>query len=84
MKKSILTLVSGVFLTANVFSVKPVFATESGGGYVQEYCAISQKKKCKQPGTGCDGKMICFWQDLKEVAVIAGSIAAGAAALSSL
>jgi hypothetical protein len=81
-KKSILTLVSSVVLTASVFSVQPAFS--SSGGYQKEYCAVSQKEKCKQSGTTCDGKKICFWQDVKEVAVMAGAIAAGAVALSSL
>lgn len=82
MKKSILTLVSAVVLTASVFSIQPAFS--SAGNFEKEYCAVSQKEKCKQSGKSCDGKKICFWQDLKEEAVIAGSVAAGALAASQL
>lgn len=73
MKKSILTLVSGVFLTASVFSIQPAFS--SSGSYEKEFCAVSQAEKCKQSGKTCPGKKVCFWKDLGEIAGTAGKVA---------
>ena len=73
MKKSILTLVSGVVLTASVFSVQPAFS--SSGTYEKEFCAVSQAEKCKQSGKTCPGKKVCFWKDLGEIAGTAGKVA---------
>ncbi|SMP30206.1 hypothetical protein SAMN06265367_106289 [Algoriphagus winogradskyi] len=75
---------SGLILSASLFAVQPVFAVEQTGEFEKEYCAISSGLKCKQTGTSCDGKQVCFWKDLKDVAIVVGSIVGTVAAIDKL
>ncbi|WP_075351599.1 hypothetical protein [Algoriphagus marinus] len=84
MKKRISILMSSLVLVVSLFSIQPAFATDTTPEFTKEYCAVSQAEKCKQTGTGCPGKKICFWKDLKDVATLAATIVTTAAAIDAL
>jgi hypothetical protein len=79
MKKKISILMTGLILTSGLFTVQPALA--SSGNYDKEYCAISQADKCKQCGTSCDGRKICFWKDTALIVAIGAGHSAIAANL---
>jgi hypothetical protein len=82
MKKIFSNLTGIVVLVVSLFSINPAFGTEDKAKqYVKEFCAVSGAEKCKQTGDGCEGKKVCFWKDLGEIAGTVGKIATAGAAV---
>ncbi|MHA7128886.1 hypothetical protein [Algoriphagus namhaensis] len=84
MKKKISILMSSLMFVISFSSIHPSFATDTKPEFTKEFCAVSQAEKCKQTGTGCPAKKVCFWKDLGDIASTAGKIVGTAAAAVAL
>lgn len=73
MKRKLSLLIGGTLIFGGLSFGNLTMASDSK--FQKEYCSISQAEKCKQTGTSCDGKKICFWKDAKEVVTIAAAAA---------
>ncbi|MFC0655186.1 hypothetical protein [Mongoliitalea lutea] len=82
MKRKLSLLIGGVLVFGGLSFGNLTMASD-GSKFQKEYCSISQAEKCKQTGTTCDGKKICFWKDVKDVVTIAAAAAAIVASVSS-
>lgn len=74
-EKRISILMSSLVFVVSLFSIQPTFAKKTTPEFTKEFCAVSQAEKCKQTGTGCPGKKVCFWKDLGQIAETTGKIA---------